>query len=522
MEAMPASAVTPYDEVPYPGQVHAQTHPERLSVIAALRGLVPAPPERCRVLELGCGDGTNLLSMAQHAPGSEFVGVDLAPTSVEEGRRIAAALGWSHVKLRVGDIAQVGDELGTFDYVVAHGVYSWVPAPVRDALLAVAGACLRPNGVAFVSYVVYPGAHLGQMLREMMLLHVRGVTDPRERIARSIEFLRFLASTRDERDPWRLTVTRELERALERRGAVLRHDELGDVREPVWFHEFAAHAARHGLAFLAEADWHESSELSVGPESRKLISGLSGDPVAREQYLDFAKCRRFRQTLLCRAGTALSPVPRVEVVRASYVSAHVSSDPKSPGGAADLSRTEVERFTTPTGGAVQTDAPAVRAALRTLGAAWPRRIGFDDLVARSGSALEGSGAAPIPRTDLADTLADALFRLFETGVVRLHGHDAPCAAAPGDRPRAGDLARVQARSRDVVTSLLHENVHLADETARGLVGLLDGASDRGALLTRLREHTRRFSAPGGGPPPPDAAHLETALRELVGVGLLSA
>jgi tRNA G46 methylase TrmB len=84
---MADQTLTAYDEVLYPSYTHNQTHPDRLATIATLFGLTPAPVERCRVLELGCGNGSNLVPMAYGLPGSEFVGIDRWPKARRWRRR---------------------------------------------------------------------------------------------------------------------------------------------------------------------------------------------------------------------------------------------------------------------------------------------------------------------------------------------------------------------------------------------------------------------------------------------------
>ena len=94
---------TPYDRVPYPGLPFAQTHPDRLATLAILFGLAPAPVTGCRVLELGCGDGGNLIPMAFEQPGSEFLGIDLARSGIEQGRRAIESLGLPNIRLEQAD-----------------------------------------------------------------------------------------------------------------------------------------------------------------------------------------------------------------------------------------------------------------------------------------------------------------------------------------------------------------------------------------------------------------------------------
>jgi SAM-dependent methyltransferase len=197
--SVPSSSPNPataYDLVEYPSQVHAQTHPERLATIGTLFGLKPAPPANCRVLELGCGDGGNLIAMAWALPESRFTGLDLAARPLEHGRELAGHLGLKNLDLLHRDLLAVDRSLGEFDYIIAHGVYAWVPAEVRDHLLSVCRQCLAPQGIAFVSYNSFPGSHLSIMLREMMLAHAGRIADPAEKSRQSLALMNLIAGAR--------------------------------------------------------------------------------------------------------------------------------------------------------------------------------------------------------------------------------------------------------------------------------------------------------------------------------------
>ena len=153
----PAHPRISYDTVPYPTFAQRQTHPDRLAVQATLLGMTPAPVERCRVLEIACGDGSNLVPMAFHLPGSEFVGVDRAGAPIERARGMAADLGLGNVRFLRCDLAELPADLGSFDYVIAHGVYSWVPPEVQDALLAACHRHLSARGIGVRQLQHLPG-----------------------------------------------------------------------------------------------------------------------------------------------------------------------------------------------------------------------------------------------------------------------------------------------------------------------------------------------------------------------------
>src|SRR6188472_2473088 len=136
-----------YDAVRYSNFPYAQTHPDRLATVAILHGLQPPDPFNARVLEIGCGAGGNLLAMAAATPGIQAVGLDLARAPVEAGRAAAAAIPLTNIEFHQGDVRELTNgRLGEFDYIVAHGLYSWIPPDAQDALLAAIGACLAPTG----------------------------------------------------------------------------------------------------------------------------------------------------------------------------------------------------------------------------------------------------------------------------------------------------------------------------------------------------------------------------------------
>src|SRR3954451_18351295 len=168
---MPANV---YDDVPYSNYPYAQTHPDRLATVGILHGLEPPDPFNARVLEVGCGAGGNLMAMAAATPGIHALGVDLSAAAVAEGRAIAAAIGLANVELQRADVRELTDgRLGEFDYIVAHGVYGWIAADAREALLATIKTSLKPGGIAYVSYNAQPGGYFRRMLRDVGLWHAR-------------------------------------------------------------------------------------------------------------------------------------------------------------------------------------------------------------------------------------------------------------------------------------------------------------------------------------------------------------
>jgi hypothetical protein len=248
-----AGGATIYDEVVYPNRPSTRTTPARLAVAPALFGLDHAPPERCRVLEIGGGDGGNLIPMAAASPGAEFVGFDLAPARVAAGREVIAALGLANIRLEALDILDAGD-LGRFDYVVAHGVYSGCRRRCGRRCSR-SSAAAWPRAASPMSITTRsPAAPFARRCTACSSCTWRGWTTPGRGSPRALRFLRLIAEGAAEAQPLQQALRAEAAALLKRPPHVLFHDELNPFYTPVYLQEFLDHAARHGLQHLAEAE----------------------------------------------------------------------------------------------------------------------------------------------------------------------------------------------------------------------------------------------------------------------------
>jgi methyltransferase-like protein/cyclopropane fatty-acyl-phospholipid synthase-like methyltransferase len=470
-----------YDAVLYRGFPYPQTHPDRLATLAFLFGMNSAPIDACRMLELGCGDGANLIPMAADLSGSQFVGIDLAAQSIGLGSAKIRELGLRNISLQQRDILDLSDDWGQFDYIIAHGVYSWVPHAVRDKLLAICRQNLAPHGVAFVSYNTYPGGHLRQMVRQMMLHHVRQIELPQERIDQARALLAFLAELAPQGEAYASLLKAELQFTEGRADEAIFHDDLADINQPLYFHQFVEHAAAYGLQYLSEAYLSEAGtglNQNVAPVFEQAGLGRIG----REQYLDFISGRKFRQTLLCHQAIALDSVPSPVRIRQLFIASSATPISAHP----DLATAgAVEQFRVANGGVISVDLPLAKAALWHLGTIWPGTEDFSTLVTRAWTILRQRQDQYECQADEIEKFCQFLLATYGSDMVELHHQRPRYLPTVSDRPKVNALVRFDASRGATVTSQRHVPVNIGDDLARYLIMSLDGAKDRQQLVEHV-------------------------------------
>jgi SAM-dependent methyltransferase len=473
------STRTTYDEVRYSNFPYAQTHPDRLATVGALHGLRTPDPATARVLEIGCGAGGNVIAMAVSTPGVTAVGVDLAATAIEEGRRAIEAVGITNAELRQGDISDLrGGQLGEFDFIVAHGVYAWIPEPVRDHLLEAIHSHLAADGLAFVSYNANPGGHMRRALREMGLWNAGDAQGPVAVADRAQELYRFVWENRaGTKDWWGGLLESQLDSLAHGPTHRLVHDELGEFWAPAWFSDVVRRAAAAGLAYVGDADLAtmlpDRIPHAVAVDLEEFVGG---DRLEREQLIDILRCAFFRMSVLCRDSLRPQDGPVTEALH----DLHYGSRPDEPGAE-------------PAPGLLG----SVLALLRSRA---PDTVPFAELRA----------ATDADPGELCEALRDG----FLAELVMPHRTPLRAVAvADVARPHASPLARWQALSgHKEITSMAYTSVRMEERAARLLLGLLDGTRDRDAIRSDFREQTGVAISP---------EDLETNLDALAKIFLLS-
>ncbi len=483
---MTAPAANSYDEVPYDSNPFAQTHPSRLFVVGTLFGMRPAPVAKCRVLELGCASGGNLLPMADALPNSQFVGVDYSARQIEEGKKLVAQLGIPNLDLRHASIADVDASYGLFDYVIVHGVYSWVSNALREKIFDICANNLNPSGIAYISYNTYPGWHMRGMIRDMMQYHSARFKEPKIRVQQARALLDFLAQSVKQEGPYSQLLKSELETLRHQADHYLYHEHLEEVNDPVYFHQFAEKAKAHGLKYLGEARVQTMVTGNFGPEIDKTLRMLAPDQTQIEQYMDFLRNRMFRESLLCLDRVTPNWAVQPDCLRVMHIASGavpVGGDGK-PLPTVDVTAADNVSYKAPGGMSMATNRPLLKAAMRILQQAYPGTVPFDTLRAQARELIGGSADAKTVAEDT-QVLAIGLLNCYMgSDLIELHGMPVTLFRTPGDKPTATGHARVTAARSGTVANRRHEIVKLND-LDKQLIPLLDGTNDRAALVEKL-------------------------------------
>src|SRR5215813_13052928 len=145
MPSQPSSYVT---DVPYVSTFTRELAPAWLDHVALVSAF--APPARDREFawcDLGCGQGLTASILAATHPTGRFCGIDFMAPHIENARAFATECGVKNVEFHATNFSDaVETDFGGFDYIVSHGVYSWVDEQTQSALRRFIDRHLKPGG----------------------------------------------------------------------------------------------------------------------------------------------------------------------------------------------------------------------------------------------------------------------------------------------------------------------------------------------------------------------------------------
>jgi methyltransferase-like protein/cyclopropane fatty-acyl-phospholipid synthase-like methyltransferase len=468
--------ITQYDSHPY-----AQSHPELMYTMGKLFGLNPTHFKKCRVLELGCAAGGNILPLAYNFKESEFVGVDLSTKQIEQGIEHIRDLGLRNIRLLHKSIMDIDASYGKFDYIISHGVFSWVPKEVQDKMFAICKDNLKPNGIAYISYNTLPGWNMVKSIRELMLYHCQGFDTHQKKVEQARLILTFMVdSLEGQNNPYANFLRSELELLSKHGDHYLLHEHLEQENHPIYFHDFMEKAQKHDLCYLSDIQLSSMFAHNLPEKVSSQISKVT-DIVRLNQYMDFIRNQRFRCTLLCHKGVNINRSLKPEQVENFYLSylGNIRNDLSET----DLEEGKVLQFT----GSSMTLTLKHRVskiAMKIIHDRCRKPISFEKLVALT---KEQSGESDESKIKQFIHFDLGLMRLTLAGLIQLHSTSGPYTHKKVQTPQATKLAQYQAKKKNLVTNQRHELVALNIVEAK-LLAYCDGKKNVSKILEKMKDH----------------------------------
>jgi SAM-dependent methyltransferase len=468
-----------YDAVPYRDDAYFHSQPSRLAAAAILRGLTPPALDTARVLELGCAGGGNLIPLAVRFPQATFVGIDISGTQIAQAQARVAEIRLTNILFQHASLADVTPADGTYDYILAHGVFSWVSPDVRTALLRVIRECLDPNGIAYMSYNVLPGWHMKKIVRDMMLYAEEDIADPAAGIGEARTLVRTVARFAD--GAYGKVVSQESASLAGAADSYVRHDHMEPNNVPMYFADVVALARESGLAYVVESDPVTSVPECVKLESAELIRAYgNGDPIRTEQYLDYFVGRTFRMSLFVHEEQAHVIQPQLGFDRFAnlFFALRQPIDRLKTTASVELTDSQTQFVTYSNGRQLMSVyTPLLLRAMEflreTVRSGRPT-VTFDEIIAQA--------ADRPPQVQEKAALQELVAELIRKHILYVYAAPVPCTAVSAT-PTAYALARIDAQhGHERTVNVRHENVPLTTAEIRGFLPLLDGSRSRDQLI----------------------------------------
>lgn len=454
-----------YDEVPYESFSYHHTHPQHLYTIGTLFNMDVPDFKTARVLELGCASGGNLFPIALQNPDAQVMGIDLSQAQIDEGQAHIEALGLDNVTLKQMDILDFPEDAGEFDYIICHGILSWVPEAVQGGIMRIFERHLADNGLAHVSYNCLPGWHNVRALREMMLFHTNRFSDPKEKIQQSRAFLNFIHdNTNAGNAAYKQIIDQERKTLNNTNDSYIFHDHLEDNNNQFYLHEINTMLQENGLQYVGDTNLNTMFVGNLSEEAVKALGALKDNIIQQEQYMDFINNRRFRNTIVCKKGVKINRNINQDAYKDFYITANFKCADEKP----DINGTV--NFVGPSG---QSHFAANKKAANAL---------FLEMAQNANKAVKGrdlvQSAAKKYKLDINEVEEQArtnMIRLYLSSFIKMRAQKSDTFDKIPSKPKAFKLARRQALHPGVsiVTNMDGETVPV-DMYGAFIMTLMDG------------------------------------------------
>ncbi len=485
MDNSASLAAGPYDDCFFTSKPSPDRHIDRLSLLASLCGIQGSSKESPQVLEIGCSTGQNLISLALSTPHINAVGIDSSPKQIDAARKLSSDLGLSNLRFDCVDINQLLSRIGQFDFIICHGLFSWVPRETQQAIFRICRDCLTDDGVAYVSFNSEPGWSMrGSIAKWLRTFPSERGTDSVSQAKERLELLKSIQV--DDYSPSGIVFRDAINHLLDQSPALFTHETLNPYSNALSLTEFMAQAVEYGLDYLADSAINHllflsPAQLGITGPSLQAYAAIEHNVILKEQMWDLLHPRILRKVLLCRASLTRSPVSHS--IKSDW---YVAAPLQGPVDTTSLADHAAAVFESPGRGSLEVTDPLVKAALSILSKQWPLPLTLRELSVQIEQLLGAQPGASIEPCDVQfEKLSSALFPLFVQGIIEITCLPPQFSLTPSDRPYAHPLARKQSEAQSWVSNYRNEFVAL-NNIERSILRLLDGTKTVPELQHEMR------------------------------------
>ena len=472
MNDRPEGSQFAYDRVAYPGHVGEYYSPNRLRASALLHGFRSADPATASVLEIGCGEGLNLSGYGAVSPNTRLAGFDLSSEAIDRGRALVEAAGLKNVDLHVGNALTYPRDGEKFDYIVCHGVLSWVPAPVRDAIVELMGARLAPGGVGYFGYDCLPGASAKAAIVPFLREWVGDIADPVEAMKKAAGGIALLKRSQLEGSRLHSQLDILIENFHTYNPAYFFHDWLAEYYAPIDLRQFIPLAQANNLQIAGATAGYDLLYENLDEEAIALLESYGADAGRRLAALDVLYGGHiFHRDMMIRIDAPPEAAPDgVTELSFAFTGTREELTAEEEGGPAI-------KYSAGDNANVTTDTATSIAVLDCLHHAGGAELSYDELLSRTG---------------VLDEHLNAILRtVCALGLVTPHSTPQPFVLKPGERPRAGILARTMLARGDQGVNLRTNGVHFPDRETQCLIVFSDGTRTRPEIAAAMAESLKK-------------------------------
>lgn len=481
-QSTPAPDFSPnfsYDEVPYESYAYVKTHPDNLYTVGRLLGLSPPDFSTARVLEIGCAAGGNLLPVALEFPKIQCVGIDLSAEEIAVAQRHQKELGLKNIRFEQKDIMEIGPDFGAFDYIICHGVFSWVPDMVREKILTLCRENLSPQGLAMVSFNALPGWHFSGAVREMMKYHAALFPDPKNKVAQARALLQFMSQNiNPDLTFMKDAIDNEIEAIKGANDTYVFHDHLASENKAFYLHEFVTLLKENGLQYVGDTEISTLYLKNMGPAVAAQFSKIP-DRVRQQQYMDFMNGRRFHMAIITHGAVPLKLNISPDMIFDFYIASLIGPEESNP----DIEKPVAFRKKDSERTNLTTSDRLSSAFFVELAKAGAHPVKADDIIARVKEKLGLEDAQP-----LRDIVRGMGIELVLSGLLELRAAPGSFVDKVSAKPCVYPVARLMAaeagHAQRMVTGALRQAV-ITNRFSNLLMTLADGSRSVDEITTEM-------------------------------------